>query len=60
MLVVLAMHRPAFAQSSEGAFSEKLKAPFATKSVWFADLDQAKAEAKKGDKRIFAYFSKEG
>ncbi len=37
---------------------EKLKLPFLAKAAWITDWDQAQAEAKKGDKLIFAYFTR--
>ena len=37
---------------------KKLAAPFATKVKWFTDLEKARAEAKKADKVIFAYFTR--
>ena len=38
--------------------SEKLKSKFITNAAWFTDYDKARAEAKKGNKLIFGYFTR--
>lgn len=53
--------QPAWSQDQETLKSnlkEKLAAGFLKKAPWVLDLDQAKAEAKKSGKLIFAYFTR--
>jgi hypothetical protein len=37
---------------------EKLKLPFLSKAGWITDWDKARADAKKNEKLIFAYFTR--
>lgn len=46
------------AQSLEEKLDAKLKEGWITKSPWITDFDQARAEAKKNGKVIFAYFTR--
>jgi hypothetical protein len=52
------MASAAQAQTLEEKRDAKLKAPFFAKASWITDFDKAKEEAKKGDKLMFAYFTR--
>ena len=57
----LALAAPAGAQDQEQLkknLEEKLAKPFAKSTPWVLDFDEAKAEAKKSGKTIFAYFTR--
>ena len=53
--------QPAWSQDQEALkanLEKKLASGFLKKAPWILDLDQAKADAKKSGKLIFAYFSR--
>jgi len=52
------MASAAQAQSLEEKRDAKLQAPFLSKASWITDFDKAREEAKKGDKLMFAYFTR--
>ena len=61
MLALLALTSlPALADDAALAQKRdaKLAEPWLKKAPWFTDFDKAREEAKKGDKPIFAYFSR--
>jgi len=56
--VILALAPAAFGQSLEEKRDKKLASEFLKKAAWFTDYDQAREEAKKTNKPIFAYFTR--
>ena len=62
LLVCVAATAVASAQGDQAELvkkrDDKLKAEFFKKATWITDFDQAKAEAKKSGKLIFAYFTR--
>ena len=62
-LILAFLATPAYAQAPDQDqmkknLEEKLAKPFAKATPWILDLDEAKAEAKKTGKSIFAYFTR--
>ena len=45
-------------ESKEQLRDKKLQEEFFKKATWFTDYDKVRAEAKKSDKIIFAYFTR--
>ena len=61
-ILSIAVAAPIVAQDDQAALiakrAKKLKSAFLTKNAWFTDFDKARAEAKKTNRTIFAYFTR--
>lgn len=58
LALALALSSTVQAQSFEDKYKAKLESPFVKNAAWVTDYDEARKQAKEGNKLIFAYFTR--